>query len=116
WEELPAIYARADVLCAPSRHDGWGLVVPEGLAAGLPVIATDRTGAAIDLVDEGRNGWLVRAGSESALVNAVRRVAKLDENELLRMSAAATLRARAHTLEEGARRFLAACEFRDHVL
>ena len=40
WDELPEVYAAADVLCVPSRYDGWGLVVPEGLAAGLPVIAT----------------------------------------------------------------------------
>ena len=32
WEDLPAEYGKADVLCVPSLHDGWGLVVPEGLA------------------------------------------------------------------------------------
>jgi glycosyltransferase involved in cell wall biosynthesis len=41
WQALPEIYWKADVLCVPSRYDGWGLVVPEGLAAGLPVIASD---------------------------------------------------------------------------
>ena len=30
WDELPAVYASAQFLCVPSRHDGWGLVVPEG--------------------------------------------------------------------------------------
>ncbi len=38
WQELPKFYCGSDVLCVPSRYDGWGLVVPEGLAAGLPVI------------------------------------------------------------------------------
>src|SRR5207247_1853601 len=37
WEKLPQYYAEADVLVAPSRHDGWALVVPEALASGLPV-------------------------------------------------------------------------------
>ena len=46
WDELPGEYAQADILCVPSRHDGWGLVVPEGMAAGLPVISTAETGAA----------------------------------------------------------------------
>jgi glycosyltransferase involved in cell wall biosynthesis len=59
WHELPGEYAAADVLCVPSRYDGWGLVVPQGLAAGLPVIATDRMGAALEFVRRGRNGWLV---------------------------------------------------------
>ena len=62
WNELPGEYARADVLCVPSRYDGWGLVVPEGLASGLPVIATDRMGAALEFVETGRNGWLIPRG------------------------------------------------------
>ena len=64
WHELPGEYARADVLCVPSRYDGWGLVVPEGLASGLPVIATDRMGAALEFVENGRNGWLIPAGDQ----------------------------------------------------
>ena len=52
WPELPALYCAADILCAPSLYDGWGLMVPEGLAAGLPVIATDRMGAALDLIQQ----------------------------------------------------------------
>ena len=68
WHELPGEYARADVLCVPSRYDGWGLVVPEGLASGLPVIATDRMGAALEFIETGRNGWLIRAGDEEALL------------------------------------------------
>ena len=47
WDELPELYASVDVLCVPSRYDGWGLVVPEGLASGLPVIATDRFPCAV---------------------------------------------------------------------
>lgn len=71
WEELPAHYAANDILCAPSRHDGWGLVIPEALAAGLLVVSTDRTGAALDLVDE-RCGWTVPAGTLAPLVEALR--------------------------------------------
>lgn len=43
----------------PSRYDGWGVVVPEALTAGVPVIASNATGAAIDLVRTGVNGMLV---------------------------------------------------------
>ena len=59
WDELPDVYSSAHALCVPSRHDGWALVVPEGLASALPTIATDRTGAALDLVRTGHNGWLI---------------------------------------------------------
>ena len=104
WEELPAEYARAEVLCVPSRYDGWGLVVPEGLAAGLPVIATDRMGAALDFVESGVNGWLIRAGDENALVGAMREAALLPT--LSEMSCRARESVSAHTLRNGARRFL----------
>jgi len=96
WHELPGEYAAADVLCVPSRYDGWGLVVPEGLAAGLPVIATDRMGAALEFVRRGRNGWLVPAGDEEALLGAMREAA-MDE-----LPKGARESVREHTLENGA--------------
>ena len=75
WKELPAEYAAADVLCVPSRYDGWGLVVPEGLASGLPVIATDRMGAALEFVRDGRNGWLIRRVMRRRCLSAMREAA-----------------------------------------
>jgi glycosyltransferase involved in cell wall biosynthesis len=42
--ELPRFYSAADILILVSRHDGFGVVLPQALASGLPVICTDRTG------------------------------------------------------------------------
>ena len=106
WNELPAAYASADVLCVPSRYDGWGLVVPEGLASGLPVIATDQMGAALEFVETGRNGWLIPAGDLTALVEAMRAAAMLPLNELARMGVRARESVSSHTLENGAARFV----------
>jgi len=108
WPDLPSAYASADVLCVPSRYDGWGLVVPEGLASGVPVIATDRTGAAIEFVRNSKNGWLIRAGDEVALYAALREAASLPAEQLAAMSAAARASVAGHSLENGAARFLAA--------
>ena len=72
WEVLPEVYAAADVLCVPSRYDGWGLVVPEGLAAGLPVISTAQTGAAVEFIEHGSNGWLIPASDGNAVYRAMR--------------------------------------------
>lgn len=107
WENLPAVYSRADVLCVPSRHDGWALVVPEGLAAGLPVIATTSTGAAVDLIKPGNNGWLVPCGDVTALASAMREAASLDSDTLRKMSANAQASVANHQLEDGARLFAA---------
>lgn len=69
--ELPAIFAAADVFVLPSRHDGWGVVLNEAAAAGLPIIATDSTGAAHDLVDHGRNGFRIPRDDTAALLAAM---------------------------------------------
>ncbi|HEV8186584.1 MAG TPA: glycosyltransferase family 4 protein [Pyrinomonadaceae bacterium] len=106
WDQLPEAYANADVLCVPSRYDGWGLVVPEGLASGLPVIATDRMGAALEFVETGRNGWLISAGDQRPLVAAMREAVGLSATELERMGRHARESVSAHTLENGAARFV----------
>ncbi|MBD2112745.1 MULTISPECIES: MSMEG_0565 family glycosyltransferase [Cyanophyceae] len=41
-EDLPALYRAADVFCFPSTKEGWGLVVLEAIASGLPVITADQ--------------------------------------------------------------------------
>jgi glycosyltransferase involved in cell wall biosynthesis len=108
WHAVPEIYKSADVLCVPSRYDGWNLVVPEGLAAGLPVIATDRTGAALDLVRPGENGWVTRAGHVSSLYEALVAACQMTKSQLDQFSELATQSVSNHTLDNGAERFCAA--------
>ena len=43
-QRLPEFYAAADVFTLPSREDGFGVVISQALASGLPVVCTDRTG------------------------------------------------------------------------
>ena len=105
-DDLPAIYASAQFLCVPSRHDGWGLVVPEGLAAGLPVVGSDRTGAALELIEPGRNGWIVRAGDPDSLLDAMRSAAALDRDAWTAMSRHARASVGHLSVATGARRFM----------
>ncbi|MEO1671086.1 MAG: glycosyltransferase family 4 protein [Cyanobacteria bacterium J06631_2] len=105
WDKLPHYYQQADILCVPSRHDGWGMVIPEGLAAGLPVIGTDSTGAAIELIRDSHNGWLVDADSEASLHEAMHQAIKLSTTELANYSQAARERAANHSLDHGVQRF-----------
>jgi len=57
---IKARIAEADVLVLPSRWDGWGMVVNEAFSVGVPVIVSDRCGAA-DIVDHGRSGLIFRS-------------------------------------------------------
>ena len=114
WAELPNSYTGADILCVPSRYDGWGLVVPEGLAAGLPVIGTDRMGSAIEFIQTDRNGWLVPAGDEDALFTAMHKAASLPSGKLAELSCRARESISEHALKHGADRFI--CAARDAVI
>jgi len=110
WEELPQLYHTSHVLCVPSRYDGWNLVVPEGLAAGLPIISTDRTGAALELIKPKENGWIVPADDERGLYQAMREAAQLPQADLLACSLAAEKSVAKHTISHGVERFHQAVE------
>ena len=56
-QQLLNAYTAADCLIVPSDgRETWGLVVNEALAAGLPVVVSDRVGCQPDLVIEGETG------------------------------------------------------------
>jgi glycosyltransferase involved in cell wall biosynthesis len=69
---LPSYFAQADLFVLPSLHDGWGVVVNQALAAGLPVICSNAVGAAADLVTPGQNGFVVSPGDSAELAAAIR--------------------------------------------
>jgi glycosyltransferase involved in cell wall biosynthesis len=74
-EELPGYFEKSDVFVLPSRHDGWGVVINQALAAGLPIITSDAVGAGLDLVESGNNGMRVAACDPDALYDAMETLA-----------------------------------------
>ena len=70
-EQIQDAYRDADLFVLPTLHDGYGFVVAEAMASGLPVVVTATCGAA-DLVEEGRTGWIVREDDVDALAAALR--------------------------------------------
>ncbi|MEO6184478.1 MAG: glycosyltransferase family 4 protein [Verrucomicrobiota bacterium] len=54
---LIGLFQEAEVLLLPSISETFGLVILESWAAGTPVISS-RTSGALDMVIEGKNGWL----------------------------------------------------------
>jgi glycosyltransferase involved in cell wall biosynthesis len=68
--ELATRYRRAAVVVCPSRSEGFGVVCAEAMAHGKPVVAT-AVGGLKELVQHGKTGLLVEAGSPQALRLAV---------------------------------------------
>jgi glycosyltransferase involved in cell wall biosynthesis len=64
-------YALARALIVPSLSDQWGLVINEGMACGLPVIASTGCGATATLVHDGDNGWTFKPGDVNELARCM---------------------------------------------
>lgn len=68
--ELYAHFLAADVLVLPTLCDGFGMVVTEAMAHGLPVLTTPNAGAA-QFIKHGANGILVPVGNIEALSTVI---------------------------------------------
>jgi glycosyltransferase involved in cell wall biosynthesis len=87
-EELPGIMGEAGCCVLPSLWEHWGVAVHEATAAGLPVICTSSCGAAVHLVRDRYNGYIVEPGNADALAQAMARFGRLSDERRRRMSAA----------------------------
>jgi len=91
-QELPELYAAADLLCLPSEYEPFGLVVNEAFACGTPAVVSEACGAAGDLVHDGETGYVVPVGDVAALAARVGRMAAdADERERLARGARARI-------------------------
>jgi glycosyltransferase involved in cell wall biosynthesis len=86
-EPVSSTYGRASILVHAAVEDGYGLVVAQALASGRPVIVTDASGAS-ELIADGVNGFVVPAGSASAIREKLELLAG-DPDLLQRLSAQA---------------------------
>lgn len=100
-------YLRAsDAFVFPTQNEAFGLSLVEAMACGLPVAAT-RVGAAIDVIVNGQNGWLLEPGHAQQLQDVLRRFCSGQNGvEAMGMAARATAVARFST-EAVADRYLA---------
>jgi glycosyltransferase involved in cell wall biosynthesis len=96
-EELDQLLGRATCLAYPSIRDGYGMVVAEAIAAGLPaVVCRASDNAATELVEEGVNGAIADDASPSQLAAAILNV--VENAESLRGSTATWYEANADRL------------------
>ena len=85
--------AEADILVLSSRFEGWGMVVGEAMAAGLPAVAFDCPFGPSQMIRHGYSGLLVPEGNVEALADALDRLCA-DGNLRQKLGDAARLDAR----------------------
>jgi glycosyltransferase involved in cell wall biosynthesis len=91
-EDVPLLMQAVDAVVHPSVDpEPFGLTLVEAMAVGTPVIASD-AGASTEILDHGRFGTLVPAGSDAALAEAIERVIAAPDTGMV---AAATAQAAA---------------------
>ncbi len=88
-KELAGYYHQADIFAFPSLLDEWGVVVNEAMSAGLPVLGSIYSQAAVELIADGANGWLCDPKSEENLFASLHRALCTSAEELRSMSACA---------------------------
>ena len=69
-DRLVSLYRNSDVFVLPSSAECFGIATVEAMAVGLPVIVGD-VGASSEIVEDGRNGHLVRPGDINDLGDAL---------------------------------------------
>jgi glycosyltransferase involved in cell wall biosynthesis len=70
-DEIIDYYSDADVFLMPSYLEVWGLVLNEALASGLFCLSSKYAGATFDLIQEGKNGYIVDPKDVSDLAGKI---------------------------------------------
>jgi glycosyltransferase involved in cell wall biosynthesis len=91
-KDLVKIYDDADILVLPSYNDSWGLVINEAMARGLVILASEMVVSAVELIDEGKNGFLFSLSASEifrpilTVINKEKLIKQISRNNILKIS------------------------------
>jgi glycosyltransferase involved in cell wall biosynthesis len=86
-EEIPALIELSGVYILPSHFEPWGVSVHEMAAAGLPLLLSEEVGSNNVFLTEGENGFSFPQKSPDQIAEAMLRIEKMSDIELLKMGA-----------------------------
>lgn len=81
YNVLPGIYALSHGFIHVAKREQWGLVINEAMAAGVPVIVSDRCGATRTLLDGTRGGYVIDPTDESAIAAAIETLSRMSRED-----------------------------------
>jgi len=68
---MDAVYSKASLFCLSSRYEGFGLVLIEAMAYGLPIVSTDCEVGPRALLEHGRTAWMVPIDDPVGMADAL---------------------------------------------
>jgi len=74
YDKMPNFYNKMDIILHPSVREAFGLSIAEGMACGLPVVASDCS-AIPELIDHGKGGFLCPVGDVDAFAERINQLA-----------------------------------------
>lgn len=90
WKKNPfAIMANAEIFALSSKIEGFGNVIVEAMALGLPIVCTNGAGGPSEILSNGEHGFLVPVGDEKKLSDAI--IKLLQDSQLLNLYKAKSL-------------------------
>jgi glycosyltransferase involved in cell wall biosynthesis len=79
-EEIPLFLALSDVFVLPSVSETWGLAVNEAMAAGMPILVSNKCGCYPDIVRDGINGYSFDPYDRGTLITTMRKMVENGDN------------------------------------
>ncbi|SOY82767.1 putative Glycosyl transferase, group 1 [Cupriavidus taiwanensis] len=103
-QDAALTYAQASIFCLSSRYEGFGVVLIEAMAFGLPIVSTACETGPRELLTPGQDALVVPVDDTDALADALLKVIR-DPEQARRIGAAARQKAAAYAIEPIARRW-----------
>lgn len=92
-KNIEIFYKQASIFCLSSRYEGFGMVILEAQAFGLPVVSFECDCGPSDLIHHGKNGYLVSSEDIDALSKSLSKMISLSKDDYIEYSYNAYLNA-----------------------
>ncbi len=109
-EKLLEKYAQSDLFILPTREDCFGLVILEAMCSGLPLIVSKFADGAGDLVEDGKNGFIVDPYDSEQLAEKIEQVL-IDKEVAEQMGCYSEEKCKGFSFESVSIGFVAAADF-----